>query len=125
MVIEIVIVGWLVGAVSVTVALLSRDPGILGALGLFVTTSLVGSLAACMSLTLRSRSPEHGPCSAAGRAPADRPLSAARGAQGPEVGGGPVVAVHGFSMAARVPARMPKPGFSALRTPPPAFRERQ
>jgi hypothetical protein len=107
MVVGIVIVGWLVGAVSVSVALVFRDPGVLGALGLFASTSIMGSLAAGVSLTLRPRPPHMAPCAAPGSLPADRSLGAARAAQ------------DGTSKGVSLP------GFSALRRQPSVFQGRR
>lgn len=102
MVVGIVIVGWLVGAVSVTVALLAGSPGVLGALGLFATTSVAGCIAAALSLALRPRSQDFamsGPAPAAAR---NGRWAASGPARGPATG---------LSMAARVPAQMAKAGF--------------
>ena len=96
MVVGIVIVGWLVGAVSVTVALLAGDPGFLGALSLFTTTSVAGCIAAGLSLAMGSRAREGIPTARAMPGPAGGPGSGAP---------------HGFPLTARVPAQMAEAGF--------------
>jgi hypothetical protein len=53
MVLGIVIVGWIVGVAGATIAAVVGDPGIFGGLAVFMISSLVGSLAAAMSLALR------------------------------------------------------------------------
>lgn len=53
MILGIVIVGWVVGTVSVALAVVLGDPGLLGAVGVFLTTSIIASLAAALSYALR------------------------------------------------------------------------
>jgi hypothetical protein len=106
MVVGIVIVGWLVGAVSVTVALLAGDPGFLGALGLFIATSVAGCIAAALSLAMRSGSPDSSPADLSLTPSRNAARAAPRPAAGLTSG-----AVHSFSTAARVPAPMAEAGF--------------
>jgi hypothetical protein len=53
MILGIVIVGWIVGALSATLAVVLGDPGLLGAIGVFLSTGLVSSVAAAASYALR------------------------------------------------------------------------
>ena len=53
MILGIVIVGWVVGTVSVALAVVLGDPGFLGATGIFLCTSMIASLAAAVSYALR------------------------------------------------------------------------
>ncbi|MGI1661279.1 hypothetical protein ACRDNQ_03475 [Palleronia sp. KMU-117] len=53
MVLGIVMVGWIVGAAGATIAAVVGDPGFFGGLAVFMISSVVGSLAAAMSLALR------------------------------------------------------------------------
>ena len=106
MVIGIVIVGWLVGAVSVTVALLAGDPGFLGAVGLFTTTSVAGCIAAALSLAMRQGSQVSARADLARTTSRNTDWAAPGPAAGLASG-----AAHGFSVAARVPAQMAEAGF--------------
>jgi hypothetical protein len=53
MILGIVIIGWIVGAASATLAVVLGDPGFLGAIGVFLSTSMIACLAAAVSYALR------------------------------------------------------------------------
>jgi hypothetical protein len=53
MVLGIIMVGWIVGAAGATIAVVVGDPGFFGGLAVFMISSVVGSLAAALSLALR------------------------------------------------------------------------
>jgi hypothetical protein len=53
MVLGILMVGWIVGAVCATIAVMIGDPGVLGALFVYVVGSVVGCLAAAMMVASR------------------------------------------------------------------------
>ena len=58
MVLGILMVGWIVGATGVTIAVLVGDPGFLGTLAVFVASSIVGTFAAAMMVATRPETDE-------------------------------------------------------------------
>lgn len=53
MILGIVIIGWIVGTASATLAVVLGDPGVFGVIGVFLSTSMIACLAAAISYALR------------------------------------------------------------------------